>query len=184
MIEDYSFDRSTKVDMTPHAVANQVVADPRVRRTVSAAARRLAGGGVRLDELEQEVWLEILQRLQRNYEPGRGTAPEFVLGSVHKWAGSARRRLARCEAEVPTDGLLQGGSAGTCGAPGNSGADLLDDLHRILPKLDAEDRRLLEIRLGGSTWAETAVVLGTPERQVRRQWVSLVVELRSLGCHS
>ena len=184
MTEDYSFDLSTKVDMTPHAIADQVVNDPRVRRTVTAAARRLAGGGVRLDELEQEIWLEILQRLQRNYEPSRGTGPEFVLGSLHKWARSARRRLARCEAEIPTDGLLEDASAGTCEAPGDSGADLLDDLHRVLHKLAADDRRLLELRLGGSTWAETAAALDTPERQVRRQWVSLVVEMRALGCRS
>ena len=184
MTEDHTLDLSTKVDMISHAIADQVVADPRVRRTVTAAARRLAGGGVRQDELEQEVWLEVLRRLQRNYEPSRGSAPEFVLGSLHKWAGSARRRLSRCGAEIPTEGLHEHATTGVCEPPGDSGADLLDDLHRVLPKLDADDRRLLELRLGGSTWAETAAALDTTERQVRRQWVMLVVEMRALGCRS
>lgn len=182
--EDQALDHSTSVDMTAHAISEQVVADPRVRRTVTSAARRLAGGGIRQDELVQEIWLEVLQRLRRNYKPGRGAAPEFVLGSLHKWARSARRRLARCGAELPTEEPLSDIAVATCEPVGEAAVDLLDDLHRILPRLTRSDQRLLELRLNGSTWRETAVELDTTERQARRQWVALVVEVRDLGCHS
>ena len=156
-----------------------VVRDADIARRVALLASRLAGGGVRRDDLEQELWLEVMNRVRRAYDPARGSVQGFVLVSLGRWARDARRRLRPSPMEAtPTcdPAVLESVPATSRRA---SGGVVTDDLWRLRGCLELADQLHVELRLTVSDPAVRADVLGVVPRVERRRWRRILGRLRT-----
>lgn len=159
-------DRQTSVALAIETVA----ADPSIRAHVARVSRRMAGSGVRAEDLEQEVWLEVIRRIQRHYDPEAGTLGAFVWMGLRQWTCEARRRLGRRargfdrqDRSVDPEALVAPACTET--------ADLARyDLDRLAEALEPDQRVHLRVRLESPSPAVCAERLGLSRRAEREAW--------------
>lgn len=178
MVEDYLHSQPDLVVPIVDPV-EAVVADSVVAERVARVAARYSGGGVRRDDLEQELWVEVMRRVRRAYDPSRGDVRGFVLCSLRRWVRDARGRLRPSPVDsAPTDDPLVLESV-PC-PPCWQAKGLVDqDLGKLKDQLSPGDREHVEIRLSESDPRACADRLGITPRTERRRWRRILAELRT-----
>ncbi len=164
----------------PLAVLRQeAAAEAAVQRAVRAASWRLANGGDDRDDIEQELWVQIMRRI-RGYRPEHAPLRAWILAHLDPWAIDAWRRVRRGDLARGIDLVsFVPELAVEPEPPADSATAPSADLARLVVSLTPEERRHVRLRIQHNHNASAvARALGITRWKEGQLWKGVMVSLQ------